>query len=129
MLISLGSRDSALVAIVCVREPGPVTPYVRRRTALLYCAGRRTTAKRVRQALASHPRLADRDSLATLLHLLEIGCHSQLEISGYEQIFSGAGMPEFRRQVPMRLGGRMIYLDVFAEQEMVNFELDGRAGH
>ena len=81
-------------------------PERRREPIIKAVSGRRTTAKRVRQALDSRPRLTDRQSLARLLHLLEVGCHSALEIWGYEHVFRGPGMPEFRRQVPMRLGGR-----------------------
>ncbi|MFG1882619.1 DUF559 domain-containing protein [Micromonospora sp. NPDC049102] len=38
-------------------------------------------------------------------------------------------MPVFRRQVPMRLGRRTVYLDMFAERERVNIELDGSTTH
>ncbi|WP_233578105.1 DUF559 domain-containing protein [Micromonospora sp. BL4] len=38
-------------------------------------------------------------------------------------------MPTFRRQVPVRLGRRTIYLDMLAERERVNIELDGAASH
>ena len=31
--------------------------------------------------------------------------------------------------MPVRLDGCTVYLDVFAEEEKVNFELDGREGH
>jgi very-short-patch-repair endonuclease len=101
----------------------------RREPVIRAVTGRRTTAKRVRKALDARPRLVDRQSLARLLFLLEVGCHSPLEIWGYEHVFCGPDMPEFRRQVPVRLDGRLVYLDVFAEEEKVNFELDGRDGH
>jgi very-short-patch-repair endonuclease len=108
----------------------PLLPGERRREPVIRAVtGRRTTTKRVRKALEARPRLVDRQSLARLLYLLEIGCHSPLEIWGYEHIFNGPDMPEFRRQVPVRLDGRLVYLDVFAEEEKVNFELDGRDGH
>jgi very-short-patch-repair endonuclease len=38
-------------------------------------------------------------------------------------------MPTFRRQVPIRLGRRTIYLDMLAERERVNIELDGATTH
>jgi very-short-patch-repair endonuclease len=108
----------------------PLLPGDHRRAPVIRAvAGRRTTAGRVQKALDDRPRLVDRVSLARLLHLLEIGCHSPLEIWGYEHIFTGADMPAFRRQVPIRLGGRLVYLDVFAAEEKVDFELDGRDGH
>lgn len=108
----------------------PLLPGERRREPVIRAvSGRRTTTKRVRKILDARPRLVDRQGLARVLFLLEIGCHSPLEIWGYEHVFGGPDMPEFRRQVPVRLDGRLVYLDVFAEDEKVNFELDGRDGH
>jgi very-short-patch-repair endonuclease len=107
-----------------------VLPGERRREPVIRAvAGRRTTPARIRRALDRRRSLAQREVLARLLHLLEIGCHSPLEMWGYEQVFTGPGMPDFRRQVRVRLEGRTAYLDVYAEDEMVNFELDGRDGH
>jgi very-short-patch-repair endonuclease len=106
----------------------PLLPVSQRREPVIRAvADRRTTPERIRQAIP--PKLADKGGLERLIHLLTIGCHSPLEMWGFEHIFSGPGMPEFRRQVRMRLAGRTTYLDVYAEDEMVNFELDGRGGH
>jgi very-short-patch-repair endonuclease len=101
----------------------------RRRPVIQAVTTRRTTPARIRPLLDDCPRLADRATFKHLLQLLEIGCHSPLEMWGFEHIFSGPGMPQFRRQVRMRLDDRTAYLDVYAEDEMVNFELDGRGGH
>ena len=38
-------------------------------------------------------------------------------------------MPAFQRQVRVRLGGRVVYLDLFAEAELVDIELDGATTH
>ncbi|WP_329100415.1 endonuclease domain-containing protein [Micromonospora sp. NBC_01699] len=38
-------------------------------------------------------------------------------------------MPRFQRQVRVRVANRTMYLDVYAEQERVAFELDGAAAH
>ncbi|MEV4211433.1 DUF559 domain-containing protein [Micromonospora sp. NPDC049662] len=38
-------------------------------------------------------------------------------------------MPAFVRQAPVRVGGRTIYLDMLAEAERVNVELDGANSH
>ncbi len=108
----------------------PVLPADERRRPIIEAVtGRRTTPARIRPVLVGQPQLGDRATLGRLLELLEIGCHSPLEMWGYEHIFSGPGLPEFRWQVRVVLDGRVVYLDVFAEDEMVNFELDGRDGH
>src|SRR5690606_24095615 len=66
---------------------------------------------------------------AVLLDLLAAGCLSPLEIWGHLRVFTGPGMPRFGRQVRVRAGRRSIYLDVYAEAERVDFELDGAAYH
>ncbi|MEU1362940.1 DUF559 domain-containing protein [Micromonospora zamorensis] len=40
-----------------------------------------------------------------------------------------SGMPAFRRQMPIRVGRRTVYPDMFAERELVNIELDGATIH
>ena len=57
------------------------------------------------------------------------GCRSALEIWGHDHVFTGPGLPALRRQHPVRLGDRTVYLDVYAEPERVAFELDGAAYH
>lgn len=54
---------------------------------------------------------------------------SALEIWGHQHVFTAPGMPEFRRQGRIRACGRSFYLDVYADREMVNFELDGASVH
>ncbi|MDG4772274.1 DUF559 domain-containing protein [Solwaraspora sp. WMMD792] len=88
-----------------------------------------TNADRIWATLDELPRLTDRAALRTLLAKLAAGCRSQLEIWGHDQVFVGAGMPDFQRQYPVRVGGRTIYLDVYAERERIDFELDGAASH
>jgi len=101
----------------------------RRAPAIAAVNGRLTTPPRLREALAGAPRLPGRAELARLIGLLDAGCRSPLEIWGHEQVFTGPEMPAFRRQFPVRLGRRTVYLDVFAERERVDFELDGAAYH
>ncbi|WP_225854455.1 DUF559 domain-containing protein [Micromonospora sp. ALFpr18c] len=88
-----------------------------------------TTPARLAVALDGVPKLIDRAALRTLLTRLADGCRSPLEIWGHEHVFTGTAMPAFRRQVPMRLGRRTVYLDMFAERERVNIELDGATAH
>ncbi|MEJ3749878.1 DUF559 domain-containing protein [Actinomycetes bacterium KLBMP 9797] len=108
----------------------PLLPPGERRAPLIRAINdRRTTPERVAALLAGAPRFADRAELRRLLDLLAVGCRSELEIWGHDRVFTGPGMPEFQRQVPIRVGGRVYYLDVYAEAERVNFELDGAASH
>ncbi|MGC5333258.1 DUF559 domain-containing protein [Micromonospora sp. DT62] len=90
---------------------------------------RLTTPRRIATALATAPKLADRAALRGLLDRLDAGCRSPLEIWGHDRVFVGPGMPAFRRQVRARLGGRVVYLDLFAEAELVDIELDGATTH
>ncbi|BCJ56794.1 hypothetical protein Jiend_02160 [Micromonospora endophytica] len=88
-----------------------------------------TTPGRLRMALQSVPKLIDRAALKKLLTRLADGCRSPLEIWGHEHVFTGPGMPEFRRQARIRIGQRTMYLDLLAERERVNIELDGATTH
>ncbi|MDG4797196.1 DUF559 domain-containing protein [Micromonospora sp. WMMD1082] len=90
---------------------------------------RLTTPGRLRAALDGTARLADRVALRTLLTRLAEGCRSPLEIWGHERVFTGPGMPAFQRQARITIGHRTIYLDLFAEPERVNIELDGATTH
>lgn len=108
----------------------PLLPASDRRTPVIRAVNdRMTTPERVRAAVRTVPKLPGRAELARLLELLAAGCRSPLEIFGHEHVFTARGMPEFRRQVPVSLGTRAVYLDVYAEPEMVNFELDGASVH
>lgn len=88
-----------------------------------------TTPERLAAALERAPKLIDRAAFRHLLTRLADGCRSPLEIWGHEHVFTGPGMPAFRRQVPVRVGRRVVYLDMFAERERVNIELDGATSH
>lgn len=108
----------------------PVLPG-ERRTGLVIGAvnDRMTTPERIAEALRTVPKLPGRAELRGLLHLLAIGCRSPLEIWGHEHVFTGPGMPPFDRQVRISIGRRTIYLDLYAERERVNVELDGATTH
>jgi very-short-patch-repair endonuclease len=102
-------------------------PGQRREPVIRAVTDRRTTPERIRQAIP--PKLTDKASLEQLLHLLGIGCHSPLEIWGHQHIFTGPGLPDFQRQVPVRLPGHTVYLDLYAPAEKLNIELDGDGSH
>ncbi|MEU1753303.1 DUF559 domain-containing protein [Micromonospora matsumotoense] len=90
---------------------------------------RLTTPGRIAPVLTAVPRLTGRAQLRTLLDRLAAGCRSPLEIWGHDHVFTGPGMPVFRRQARIVVGRRTIYLDVYAERERVDFELDGATTH
>ncbi|MFU8871713.1 endonuclease domain-containing protein [Micromonospora sp. SL4-19] len=108
----------------------PVLPPAERRAPVIRAVNDRlTTPERLEVTLGSVPKLTDAAALRTLLTRLAEGCRSPLEIWGHEHVFAGPGMPVFQRQVPIRLGLRNVYLDLYAELERVNIELDGATTH
>jgi very-short-patch-repair endonuclease len=122
--LSVTRVERALVDAWSVLPPG------RRREPVIRAVNDRiTNAARIGEALASASRLKGLAELRRLTDLLAEGCRSELEIWGHDRIFTGPGMPPFARQVPIALGARTVYLDVFAEREQVDFELDGAATH
>jgi very-short-patch-repair endonuclease len=88
-----------------------------------------TTPERILAAVEAVPRLGDRAAIRALLDRLASGCHSVLEIWGHDHVFTGPGMPGFERQVAVHVDGHTYYLDVWAPEERVNFELDGATSH
>lgn len=84
-----------------------------------------TTVEALRHRLDATPRLTRAAELRRLLDLVAKGCRSPLELWGALHVFTGPGMPEFRRQY--RAGKYL--LDLFAEAARIAFELDGAAFH
>ncbi|MEU7945875.1 DUF559 domain-containing protein [Micromonospora taraxaci] len=108
----------------------PLLPSVDRSGPLIRAVNDRlTTPQRLVTALAEVSRVPDRAALSGLLDRLATGCRSALEIWGHDHVFTGPGMPTFVRQVRVRVGARTFYLDMFAEAERVNIELDGATSH
>ncbi|WP_406084148.1 DUF559 domain-containing protein [Micromonospora zamorensis] len=108
----------------------PLLPTVDRPSLLIRAVnGRLTTPQRLVTALGEVPRLPDRKALRGLMDRLAAGCRSPLEIWGHDHVFTGPGMPVFIRQERVRVSARTIYLDMFAEAERVNIELDGATSH
>ncbi|NJP34410.1 DUF559 domain-containing protein [Micromonospora thermarum] len=108
----------------------PLLPLAERHGPVIRAVNDRlTTPDRLRAALAPVPRLPGRTALRTLLTRLADGCRSPLEIWGHEHVFVGPGMPEFHRQFRLRLDRRTVYLDLYAERERVDIELDGATAH
>ncbi|MEU4715107.1 DUF559 domain-containing protein [Micromonospora purpureochromogenes] len=108
----------------------PLLPAVDRPAPVIRAVNDRlTTPQRIAAALDRVPRLAGRAELRTLVDRLQAGCRSPLEIWGHDHVFTGAGMPAFQRQTRIVIGRRTMYLDVWAERERVDFELDGASTH
>jgi hypothetical protein len=108
----------------------PLLPAVERAGTVIRAVNDRlTTPERIGTALEGVPRLTDRAALRGLLDRLAAGCRSPLEIWGHDRVFTGPGMPVFRRQTRVRVGDRVVYLDMYAEAEQVNIELDGATTH
>nr|WP_236646825.1 DUF559 domain-containing protein [Micromonospora acroterricola] len=116
--------DRALV------DSWPLLPPIDRSSLLIRAVNDRlTTPERLAAASAEVPRMPDRGALCGLLDRLAAGCRSPLEIWGHDHVFTVPGMPRFTRQARVRVGARTIYLDMFAEAERVNIELDGTTSH
>jgi len=113
-----------------VVDSWPVLAPERRRDPVIRAVNdRMTTPERLVDALDAAPKLRDRVELRSLLHLLTIGCRSPLEIWGHDHVFTGPDMPSFDRQVRLTISRRTVYLDLYAEREKVNIELDGAITH
>ncbi len=104
-------------------------PDERRAPAIVAVRGRRTTAGRLLAAAKQLPKLAGKAELVRLISLLGGGCHSELELWGYDHVFSHPDLPPSEPQVRMELGGRVVYLDRYFVKECVNVELDGAQWH
>ncbi|WP_307868371.1 DUF559 domain-containing protein [Micromonospora sp. C95] len=108
----------------------PMLPLAERRSPIIKAVNDRlTTPVRVASVLRDASKLPDLSTLRTLLTRLADVCRSPLEIWGHEHVFIGPGMPAFQRQTRVAIGRRTMYLDLLAEQELVNIELDGAATH
>jgi hypothetical protein len=90
---------------------------------------RRTTVERLVAELPSLPKLPGRAELGRLLALVGSGCHSELELWGYDHIFSHPDLPPSEAQVKINLDGRVVYLDRLFREAGVNVELDGAKWH
>lgn len=101
-----------------------------RRAAIIGAVSERlTTPGRLLAVIDGNPNLPQRFELVRLVHLLDRGCRSELELWGHDRVFSGPDMPRVERNVRVRLGRRAIYLDVYCPEARVNFELDGAKWH
>jgi hypothetical protein len=101
----------------------------KRDPAIMAVAGRMTTPERLTMALQERPRLGGRRELERLIDLLAAGCRSHLELWGYQQVFTGPEFASVVWQYPVRIDGRVVYLDGLDLTTGTNFELDGARHH
>lgn len=85
-----------------------------------------TTAASLRVQLALHPCLPGRRQL---VDLVEQGCHSELEVWGCLEVFTGPRFAHLERQVVHRLVGRSVRYDLWDPAAQVDIGLDGRRCH
>ncbi len=97
--------------------------------AIMAVRERRTTVARLRRELIDHPRLRGRRALRELLALIELGCHSELELWGHLEVFDGPAFVHLQRQVRSRHDGRSVWFDLWDPGTRVDIELDGRRYH
>jgi hypothetical protein len=117
------------IAAQAIVDAWPLLPADRVGIVLRAIEQRIAFTRQIRAALKARPATGGAFALTTLLTQIDEGCRSQLEIWGMLWIFSGPEMPAFKRQFPVRVRGHVYYLDVYAEEERVAFELDGAAFH
>jgi hypothetical protein len=101
----------------------------RRAAVIASVSERLTTPARLRTAVGENVNLKDRFELLRLVNLLDQGCRSELELWGYDHVFSGPDMPPIVRNLRVRVGQRSVYLDAYCPRSRVNFELDGAKWH
>jgi Protein of unknown function (DUF559) len=101
----------------------------RRAAVIASVAERLTTPDRLLRLVDATRSVPDRQALLRLVSLLAAGCRSELELWGYDHIFTGPDMPGVVRNVKVKVGGQTIYMDAFCPEARINFELDGAKYH
>lgn len=100
-----------------------------RAPALVAVRRRLTTATALREELQQRRVLPQRPALLRLVEAIADGCRSELELWGYEQVFTGTDFAELRRQVEVVVDGRLAVLDCYDPRAALAIELDGRQYH
>ena len=67
--------------------------------------------------------------LGGLVEEIRAGCRSELELWGFERVFTGAGFEGLRQQVRLVVRGTTSSLDAYDPAAALAVELDGRAHH
>lgn len=90
---------------------------------------RRTSTAALLAELERRPELPGRGSLRELLHLIDTGCQSELEIFAVRHVLDIAGLPRCRQQYRLLLPDGPVLLDAAWPEVKVAVELDGAAFH
>jgi very-short-patch-repair endonuclease len=106
-----------------------LVPSERRGPALVAVREGRTTANRLITQLAPMANVAGRAEMAELFGLLAIGCRSELELWGHNQVFTSHDLPAAHLQYVVTTEAGTFILDRAYLEEMVGVELDGAAWH
>lgn len=67
--------------------------------------------------------------LRRLVGKIRAGCRSELELWGYDHVFTGPAFAQLHRQVEVVAAGQLSVLDCYDETAALAVELDGRAYH
>lgn len=100
-----------------------------RAPAVVAVRRRLTTAAALQVELGRHRFLQQRPTLVRLVASVAAGCRSELELWGYERVFTGADFAELARQVEVVVEGRLVVLDSYDPRAALAIELDGRQYH
>lgn len=122
--------EQALVATWVSLAADPSCPPEHYRGPLIQAIqSRLTTPARLVELVEPVRRLPRRHQLLRLLTTLSQGCHSELEIWGYEKVFTSPLLPRSVAQLQVKVNGRTCYLDRYFPTAWLNVELDGAAWH
>lgn len=100
-----------------------------RAPALVAVRRRLVTPTGLDAALAARRHAGGGSGLRQLVARIRAGCRSELELWGYERVFTGPAFAGLHRQVEVRVDGRTSVLDCYDEAAALALELDGRAHH
>lgn len=128
VVVRAGMRVTRLEEAIVDSWPD-LHPMDRRAPALVAVRDRRTTGRRLLDALAARGRVTGAAEMRRAFGLIAAGCHSPLELWGHEQVFHHGELRRAACQVRVRLGGRVVYLDRYYAAELLAVELDGAAYH
>lgn len=90
---------------------------------------RLTTPDRLLDALRCRTRVSGRQELLEILECAGGGVESPLEYHYVRDVEQAHGLPEGKRQVPVRVDGRRAWRDVYYKEYRLLVELDGENGH
>lgn len=106
-----------------------VVPTERRKPAITAVSAGITTGDRLLRALSSARKPAGAAEMRPLFELLALGCRSELELWGHNEVFGHPSLSDAVLQHAVPTAAGMFVLDRAYLEEMVGVELDGAAWH